>query len=547
MPICKSCGRQFSFEDADRKFYEKMEVPEPTLCPPCRQKRRLAFRNEYNFHRRKSDFSGKEILSMYAPDAPYQIYDQDEWWSDNWDPLKYGREFDFGRPFFEQFQELRLVVPRMSLNVIANENSYYTNYALQNKNSYLVTTADENEDCYYGRFSDRNFRCVDFDFTYDSKFCYETINVHRSQMNFFSQKLDGCSDNYFCYDMRNCHNCIFSANLRNQSYMIFNKKVSKQEFDRFKNELRLSSRSGISAAWEKAQEFFKTQPRKYLETIQCEDCLGDYLKTSKNAKFCFDSYDLFDVKYASHLFKAKSVMDWDFVAAGSELCYEMVSSAYKLFNCRFTMNSWDFNVNLTYCDLCLGNENLFGCVGFRKQKYCLLNKQYKKEEYENLISRVIEHMKKTGEWGEFLPAKYSPFPYNESVAYEYYPLTKDQAKKEGLWWRDPDEREHQKQTVTVADDIKEVPDSIVNEVLACENCRKNFKITPQELRFYREMNLPVPVKCWLCRHKIRMARRNPRRIHERKCAKCQADIQTTYAPERPEPIYCEKCYLEYVA
>ncbi len=167
MKTCSNCQRQFFSDNQDLKFYEKMEVPEPTKCPPCRQRQRLSFRNEYNFHRRKSDFSGKEILTVYAPESPYPVFDQDEWWSDQWDPLKYGRDFDFFRPFFEQFQELRLLVPRISLNAIGNENSYYTNYSLKNKNSYLVTTADYNEDCYYGRFSDRNFRCMDFDFTYN--------------------------------------------------------------------------------------------------------------------------------------------------------------------------------------------------------------------------------------------------------------------------------------------------------------------------------------------------------------------------------------------
>jgi len=31
-------------------------------------------------------------------------------------------------------------------------------------------------------------------------------------------------------------------------------------------------------------------------------------------------------------------------------------------------------------------------------KYCILNKQYSKEEYEELVPKIIEHMQKTGEW-----------------------------------------------------------------------------------------------------------------------------------------------------
>lgn len=149
MNTCKNCQRQFPVAEDDVKFYAKMEVPSPTLCPFCRQQRRLAFRNEINLFYRRCDKTGAQILSMYEQGSPYKIYDQTEWWKDDWDPLAFGRDFDFGRSFFEQYQELRLAVPRMSLNCIANENSYFTNYAWRDKDSYLVTTADLNEQCYY--------------------------------------------------------------------------------------------------------------------------------------------------------------------------------------------------------------------------------------------------------------------------------------------------------------------------------------------------------------------------------------------------------------
>jgi hypothetical protein len=52
-----------------------------------------------------------------------------------------------------------------------------------------------------------------------------------------------------------------------------------------------------------------------------------------------------------------------------------------------------------------------------------LNKQYTKEEYEKLLPKIIAHMKKTGEWGEFFPISISPFNYEETPAMDYYPLT----------------------------------------------------------------------------------------------------------------------------
>jgi hypothetical protein len=125
---------------------EKYMIPPPTLCPDCRQQRRLAFRNERKLYKRKCDATKKEIVSIYSPDKPYTVYHQDYWWSDAWDPLSYGKEFDFSRSAFEQFGELMQVVPRPSLLNSHTENSEYVNYSSYLKNSYLVfdTTQGEN-------------------------------------------------------------------------------------------------------------------------------------------------------------------------------------------------------------------------------------------------------------------------------------------------------------------------------------------------------------------------------------------------------------------
>lgn len=519
---CQNCKSNFTISQDDEAFYKKLKVPPPTFCTRCRQQRRLSWRNEINLFNAKCAKTGANMLSMYDPKAGYTVYDQTEWWKDDWDPIKYGRDFDFNRTFFEQLYELQKVVPRMSLNVMYNENSEYTNYAYNNKNSYLVMTADYNEDSYYGRFSQRNFRCVDFDFTYDSRVCYQTIDTHKSEHCMYCQMIENSSELYFCYDMKNCHDCIFCGGLRNQNSMIFNKKVTKEEFKKFKDEMKMDTKEGVAVAWQKAKEFWQTIPHKYLQVVQCEDCAGDHLKNSKNAILCFDSKDLHDVKYASQLEEVKDSYDWDFFGHG-ELCYEMASCAYQLFNCRFCMNTWVGGSDMTYCDMCLGNEHLFGCVGLRKRKYCILNKQYSEEDYENLEQKIIEHMKKTGEWGEFMPAKYSPFEYKDSVASEYFPLAKEeQTKKE------------------------QKPENIKEGIYVCQTCKKNFKILEQEVKFYKEFKIPTPNDCWLCRHKKRMLLRNPRILYKRICDNCKEPINTTYTPENKVKVYCEKCYIDAI-
>jgi hypothetical protein len=121
---CKQCNSNFEITDKDLEFYdkvspvfngEKYSIPTPTLCPDCRQQRRLSFRNERKLYKRKCDATGENIISIYSPDKVYKVYNQDMWWSDKWSGLDYGRDFDFERSFFEQIDDLMIEVPRSSV------------------------------------------------------------------------------------------------------------------------------------------------------------------------------------------------------------------------------------------------------------------------------------------------------------------------------------------------------------------------------------------------------------------------------------------------
>src|SRR4029079_18915761 len=100
---CTQCLQAFEISAADREFYVKLEVPEPKLCPDCRQQRRLAFRNERRLYHRDCDLCHKTFISIYSPDKTFPVYCPACWWGDQWNALSYGLDFDFSRPFFEQW------------------------------------------------------------------------------------------------------------------------------------------------------------------------------------------------------------------------------------------------------------------------------------------------------------------------------------------------------------------------------------------------------------------------------------------------------------
>ncbi len=56
--------------------------------------------------------------------------------------------------------------------------------------------------------------------------------------------------------------------------------------------------------------------------------------------------------------------------------------------------------------------------------------------------KIIAHMKRTGEWGEFFPATRSLFAYNETVAQDYFLLDEDEVIRRGLQWYHRPQREY---------------------------------------------------------------------------------------------------------
>lgn len=536
----------FEISANDLAFYEHMQVPPPTLCPDCRLQRRLAFRHGGKLYNRKCDLSGKETISMYAQEVPFPVYEQTEWWSDKWDGLSYGRDVDLTKPFFPQLKALTLEVPHISLVNINCENSYYTNQAINQKDCYLVFGATNNENTMYGYFVQSCQSVVDALSLVSCELCYEGIASIGCYHCRYVYNSKNCSDSTMIEDCQNCKNCIGCFGLRNQEYCVFNQRVGKEKYEQMKKDLEPFDHQKLLALSEKFYALKMKQPHLAARIYNSENCTGDMVFNSKNCQCAFDCKESEDSKFIYFTPKAIHSYDCTFNAPdGVEFCYE-VGSTVGVRDSMFTYLFW-YGSNSYYSIECHNSHNLFGCVGLKRKQYCILNKQYTKEEYEKIVPQLIAHMKKTGEWGEYFPMSMSHFAYNESLAQSYFPLSQEQVKAHGLAWKeDKKDSQYFGPTVAMPATIEETSDDICKQVLTCEECHKHYKVVIQELRLYRQMAVPVPRFCFDCRYHHRLALSNPKRLWQRNCMKCQAPIQTSYAPERKEIVYCEKCYLEEV-
>jgi hypothetical protein len=559
--VCQNCKLDFIIESDDFSFYEKMKVPPPTWCPDCRMVRRLVWRNERNLFRRKDALTGEDSFSGFPAEANLNTYENNYWYGDKWDSLYYGVDYDFSKSFFSQFHDLLSRVPlpaKSSAGFMINSD--YCNEAGRLRNAYLCFDSDFVENSAYLVKATNINDSFDSHEIIEDELYYEDVMVYKSYRTFYSLDCESCVDVWFSKGLRGCTNCFGCVNLKGKSYYFFNEPLSKQEYEKRLSEINLGSYKLIVELRIKALEFWQKFPVKYYHGIRNTNCTGERISNSKNVLDSVSIQEGENMRYCQiSVLKAANSYDCVQLFMGVENAYECVTCGEGAYNLKYCFNCWAESRDLEYCGYCIGSSDCFGCVGLSKKQYCILNKQYTKEEYYELKDKIIKHIDempyfdslgRAYGYSEFFPSEFSPLAYNESLAQDYVPLNKEQSKEKGFAWRDPNAREFQSTILgsDLPDSINDVSDDITKEIIACEACKSAYRIVPIELQFHRRIGLPLPHKCHNCRFLDRYEFINKPKLYHRSCMNegCNNEFETSYSPDRPEIVYCEKCYQQEV-
>lgn len=581
--ICQSCKKKFIIEQEDFNFYEKIKVPPPTWCPECRLIRRLAYRESRPLYKDICDKCGKNIISIFAENSDFQAYCSTCWWGDGWDATEYAKEYDFSKPFFEQFYKLQKMVPHEAMGQKNCENSKYSNGNVRCKNCVLAFDCFESINCYNSQVAMLSRDSIDVDSVINADHSYENFcsnDIYNTKFCYFS---DECLDCSFIYKCMGCSNCFGCVNLRNQKYCIFNKQYTKEDYKEEIKKWDLGSYEIIKKARKEFWQLYYKTPRRFAFIKNSTNVSGEDIMNSKNCKNCFFTRQ--GVENCKHIFACglllKDSYDATFGGDQSEIFYE-TSGGMQSQSCFFSRAPCN-SQEIEYSERITNCFNLFGCVSLRNKQYCILNKQYTKEEYEELIPKIKKHMdempyvdkkRRVYKYGEFFPSELSLWAYNESWGHKYFALNKEEALEQGYNWQDSPKRTYE---ITIkakdlSDHIKDVSDDILNEVIECEHngtncnqqCTEVFRILPNELQFYKQMNLALPRLCPICRHYERLKFMNSIKLYPRKCMcaressenkeykntikhfhgdePCSNEFETAISDERKEIVYCKECY-----
>lgn len=555
---CTHCGQTFDVVDEDLAFYDKVSpvfagtkypVLPPAHCPDCRQQRRLAWRNERNIYNRQCDLCKRSIVSSYSPTLPFPVYCNRCFWSDGWDSHSYGVDYNPAIPFLDQWKQLHNRTPQLAIindDGIESENCEYCYDFSRGKNCYRMVGSWYVHECHYSLNTNRAKNAVDCNtVSIDCELVYESLDSQRLYHCQYLQSCFNCRDCVFGFDLRGCHDCFCCFGLRQKSFCIFNEQYTETEYREKMASVDLGSRQTIDTIRKQFDEWTLQFPRLFANLQNCEDCSGNNLFNCKSVY----GWSVFNSEYSKFIDRSDGPKNcYDLINTGDpQWCLDCVTPDNS-YNALFSVWPWKSKYIL-YSDNCHSSEHLLGCISMKRGTYCILNKQYTKGEYEKFAGMIITSMQKDGSYGELLPIRLSPYGYNESAASEYYPLTKEQVIDKEWKWMDALPYTVGKETIAwnaVPDRISDTPDAIANEIFSCSTCKRNFKMIPLELAFYKQMPCPLPRDCPNCRHLKRFKRKAPTRTWQRQCDNCKKDIETTYSPGRPEKIFCDDCYLKTV-
>jgi len=553
--VCLECNKKFQIENEDINFYRMLRVPPPTLCPKCRQIRRLGMLMRVpKFFKRTCDAPGhtESIITIFPPSSPHKVYDTDYWWSDGWDVASYGRPYDSNRKFFDQFKDLFFDVPHLALERdVTSTNSEYSVGGRWGKNNYYFSGGFKSEDCSFGddvRFSKA---CVDCANVWNSEFCYECVGA--DHCNHCVSVIDSvqCIDSAFLYDCKNCINCFLSSNLRNKSFIFENKQLSKEEYQAKIAGLNLGDRTIFKSLVHRFGSIIINALHRSVWQTNAVNCVGNRITNCKDSFMAFEGTEGQNLRFVDSFGKAKDIMDSCYDADNAERIYEVANGTASS-NVSFGLYI-RASTDIEYSSECKNCQNCFGCVGLMNKKFYVLNKPYSETDYWKLVDEIKSKMITDCEYGELFPLSSGFFPYQSSRGQKYYPIDQKIAAENGIpWYEEPESQAPQGISLLnypeIPNDIKDAKDSILGSAIRCEVTGKPFKIVDHELKFYRHMNLPIPTKHPWQRILERVAFEHPLELFPFVCPNCGEKSLSIYdeAKQKQLKIFCEKCYLKEV-
>ncbi|MFH1405434.1 MAG: hypothetical protein ABIH21_05085 [Patescibacteria group bacterium] len=495
--------------------------------------------------------TGKPILSAVPPDAMPPVITDKEYYSECPGESR-SIEIDPNRPFFDLHADLIKKVPGPAFQSHGSVNTVGGGY-IDCVNAYMMFGTYSAKDSWY------SFRNKVLDDCMDMAMCEKCENSYSSTMclhlNNCKQMFESlyCMNCQFGFDLHNCENCYQCANLRYKKFMYQNEQLSQDEYEAKMREINLSCSSSFDQERKKFLTFLQTKaiwPEDFNinspgcsgeYVLDCIDSSGYFMTNTKNVRcgwFVFDSENLESIVIGND---SQDVYN----SCVSIAC----QNSKMMYVCKYSMGC-------EYCMMCDDLEYCFGCIGLRKKKYCIFNKQYSEDEYWQKLDQLKCAMLERGEYGEFWPVKMAYWWPQYGFASLVYPFTDEELKKldaphfdakEGMRYAPYPQDIEIYSTDEVPDCIADVGDEWAGKMFKDVEEDRRFTLNEHEIAYRKKKGYPFPRRHYRARFKELVRQVNsPERVLA-VCTKCSKQIEINNNRMFPDrKVYCKPCYLQYL-
>ncbi|HMO16496.1 MAG TPA: hypothetical protein PKA63_01710 [Oligoflexia bacterium] len=521
---CELTGEEFGVSPGEISFSKEKNLPPPRRSESERLRSLLAFVPDLDWIRNQQWRSfyqtSSTIDSDYRPLPPFYFS------SDNFTPILGTRENEKINLSNDNAQNERSFIEKFY--------SLYENYVRQLEkndatppfnpfNLFLCQNINHSAEC---------IACSSLTECYDCLFCSDSINLY------FSRDSHNCNNSYFLESCTNCSNCLFCSFLNGKSYHIFNEPVSKDEYQQALASLHLGSAVRLESARERFEMFLIQRPLPSQSSINSVSSTGNYFNNCKNSREILLSMGLINSEVS--LFSSGKIENsFSLTCCNNHIleCSLCALANGHLERCITTFSCIGNLSSVEYSIACEDSANLFGCVGLRGKEFCILNIQYNKSDFFNIRSHIISELQSTGHYGSFFPARFSPVPYNASLAGILFPLGKVQAQMFGYIWDDQREKSENliKKYLKNNEDARfsqgeTPPDS---SKYLCEISGTEFEICAEERSICEHLGVALPARSPQQRFYERLKSLQLGRKRFSKCPITNEIFSTWYQGPRP--------------
>lgn len=485
-----------------------------------------AFWQSLWIYKRKCDYSWKDIVSPFSKDCPYPVWHRDIWFEKTQrDYSTYDKQKDFWQQVWDLFKKCPIAHNIWN----GSENSSYTDDCWFSKNIYLSHSLAWCEDSSYLYRTIRLKDCQFCVFSFDSEKCIDLIYWHNCYNIKYAIDVKRCKNSAFLFDCEDCENCMLCWNLRNKKYYIANKKYKKEDYEEEIKKYNLKSRKIYNQLKSQFINYIENNAWwKQLHVENTEESYWNYLESSKNCKNCY---------YINGGEDCENVARWAFIKSSKnaispfdwEKIYNSVLVQDKCYNINYSSNI-SRSRNIEYSINCFDCEDCFLCASLIWKKYHILNKKYKKEDYEKQKEEIIKDMKEKWVYGEFFPGYFSPTNYEGSLSWIYYPISKEEQKEK--WFRVSitnfwDWKEF-KSLSELPDDISSLDENDYIWWYWDEESKRPFQISKLDIDFSKKLWVALNDRFYIRRLKENFKYMFPCfELRKTKCAISWKEIQTT--------------------